>query len=138
MRVLLDSCVLSEIRRVNRNDAVKAAVSPFNAENLFISILSVGEITKGISLLEDGSRKRALAGWLHSLERDHADRILPLDLDTAHTWGEVAAAAQSGRRALSAAGMIVATAHLRSMTRNVDDFSNTGVLRNNSWDSSNG
>ncbi len=142
MKVLLDTCVLSEIRRADGNETVKAAVAAFNAEDLFISVLSVGEITKGISLLEDGPRKRELAEWLHSLERDHADRILPLDLDTAHTWGELAAAAQRAGKALpSVDGLIAATAHrhgLHVMTRNVNDFSATGVLLLNPWNSSNG
>lgn len=142
MRVLLDTCVLSEVWRRQGNPAVKTAVASFAADELFISVLSIAEISKGISLLGDGPRKRELAAWLHSLERDHADRILSLDLETAHIWGELAATAQRSGIALPAVdGLIAATAHrhgLHVMTRNVDDFKVTGVLLLNPWESSHG
>lgn len=142
MRVLLDTCVLSEIRRPKGNAAVKAAVAGIEGTDLFISVLSVAEITKGISLLEEGQRKRELAAWLQTLEHHHADRILPLDLETAHIWGELVAAAQKAGKVLPAVdGLIAATAHrhgLHVMTRNVDDFSATGALLLNPWDASHG
>lgn len=142
MRVLLDTCVLSEIRRPNGNPAVKSAVAGFDAASLFISVLSVADITKGISLLDEGPRKRELAAWLQVLAREYADRILPVDLDTAHIWGELVAAAQRSGIALPTVdGLIAATAlrhGLHVMTSNVNDFSTTGVLLLNPWDSSNG
>lgn len=138
MRVLLDTCVLSDIRRPDGNAAVKASVVALDTDSIFISVLSVAEVTKGISLLPESARKRELTAWLQALERDHADRILPLDLETAHVWGELAAAAQRAGRGLPAVdGLIAATAHrhgLHVMTRNVDDFSFTGVLLVNPWD----
>lgn len=142
MRVLLDTCVISELRRTKGNPTVKAAVAALDAQDIFLSVLTVAEIAKGISLLDAGSRKRELAAWLQALERDHADRILTLDLDTAHIWGELAADAQRGGKPLPAVdGLIAATARrhgLHVMTRNVDDFAATGVLMLNPWDSSHG
>ena len=78
MRVLLDTCVLSEIQRPDGNPAVKNAVSKLNEDDIFISILSIGEIAKGISLLEKGKRKSGLLSWLNRLENDYRDRILDI------------------------------------------------------------
>ncbi|MCC6165036.1 MAG: type II toxin-antitoxin system VapC family toxin [Acidobacteria bacterium] len=143
LRALVDARrVLGGQFTVKGNDAVKAAVAALPAENMFISVLSLAEITKGIPLLDDGPRKRELAAWLQALEEHHTDRILPLDLDTAHIWGELVAAAQKIGKVLPAVdGLIAATAlrhGLHVMTRNVDDFSATGVLLLNPWDSPNG
>ncbi len=141
MRVLLDTCVLSEIRHPKGSPAVKKAVADLDNDDIFVSILSIGEISKGVSLLADGARKRELTAWLRALEHHHADRLLPVDLETAHIWGELTAAAESARpkHTIPAIdGLIAATAHrhgLHVMTRNVDDFKPTGVLLINPWDS---
>ena len=65
MRVLLDTCVLSELRRPKGHPAVRQAVVALDSEDLFVSVISIGEITKGISLLRESPHKRALQNWLH-------------------------------------------------------------------------
>jgi predicted nucleic acid-binding protein len=138
VNVLLDTCVLSEVRRRQGHPAVKKVVASFAAEELFISVLSIAEIAKGVSLLDDGPHRHELTIWLRALELDHADRILPLDLEAAHIWGELTAAAHRAGTALPAVdGLIAATAlrhGLRVMTRNVEDFRITGVLLLNPWE----
>ena len=137
MRVLLDTCVLSELRHPKGDSRVARAVEAFEGEDLFISVLSVGEIGKGITLLKESKNKRALQSWLDTLERDYADRLLPIDRETSRIWGELTAKAQkSGRIVPASDGLIAATAHrygLRVMTRNVADFEPTGVLLINPW-----
>ncbi len=137
MKVLLDTCVLSELRRPNGHPRVRQAVGVLDDENIFLSVISVGEIFKGIALLRESPKKRALETWLQTLERSYADRVLPIDLETSRTWGELTAAAQKAGRALHAAdGLIAATAlrhGLRVMTRNTADFERTGVLLLNPW-----
>lgn len=137
MRVLLDTCVLSEIRHAKGDPAVKGVVAALDADALFISVLSIGEIAKGIARLEAGSRKRELEAWLQAVERYHAPRILPVDLEAARIWGGLSAAAQKTGNPLPAVdGLIAATAirhGLYVMTRNVDDFKATGVLLLNPW-----
>lgn len=86
MRVLLDTCVLSELRRSKGHQGVRRAVEALESEDLFVSVLSVGEITKGITLLKEGRKKRDLQAWLQALERHYADRVLPVDLETSHVW----------------------------------------------------
>ena len=118
---------------------VRQAVHACNEEDMFVSVVSIGEIVKGISLLREGSRKRALEIWLNTLEHDYGDRLLSIDLETSRLWGELTAAAQKAGRTVHATdGLIAATAMrhgLRVMTRNTADFEPTGALILNPWES---
>ena len=137
MRVLLDTCVLSELRHPRGNTGVRRAVDAFDSESLFVSVLSIGEIAKGIALLKESQNKRALQIWLQTLERHYGDRLLPVDLETSRIWGELTASAQRlGRTVPASDGLIAATARrhgLHVMTRNTADFEPTGVLLLNPW-----
>ncbi len=137
MRVLLDTCVLSELRHPKGDAGVRRTVDAFDSESLFVSVLSIGEIAKGIALLKESQNKRALQIWLQMLERHYGDRLLPIDLETSRIWGELTAAAQRvGRTVPAGDGLIAATARrhgLHVMTRNIADFEPTGVLLLNPW-----
>lgn len=137
MRVLLDTCALSELRRPKPNGAVLGAIETLTSEDLFVSVLSIGEIAKGIAVLKEGKKKRALQMWLQTLERQYADRLLPIDLETSRLWGELTAAAQKIGRIIPAAdGLIAATARrhgLHVMTRNTGDFESAGAFVLNPW-----
>jgi len=137
VRVLLDTCVVSELRRPKANPRVRRAVESLNSEDLFLSVISVGEIAKGIALLREAKKKEELDGWMHSLERDYTDRILGVDLETSHIWGELSAEAQKSGKILPATdGLIAATARrhgLHVMTRNTEHFKVTGALLVNPW-----
>ncbi len=137
MRVLLDTCVLSELRQPKGHRGVRRAVDDLDDADLFVSVISVGEIFKGIALLKEGRKKRALEAWLQTLQRNFADRLLSIDLETCRIWGELTAAAQKAGRGVPAAdGLIAATAlrhGLRVMTRNTADFEPTGALLLNPW-----
>lgn len=137
MRVLLDTCVLSEIRRPEGSAAVRDAVAAIADEQLFLSVITLGELTKGIALLGEGKRKTTLKTWLDGLEQDYADRILSIDVETVRLWGESTATARKNGRIVPASdGLIAATAlrhGLRVMTRNVDDFTPMGVMIVNPW-----
>jgi predicted nucleic acid-binding protein len=132
VRVLLDTCVLSEVRHPRCDPGVRRAVSELDEKDLFISVLSVGEIAKGIALLAEGDKKRTLGQWLDTLDRSYGDRLLPVDLETSRIWGELTAAAtKHGRTVPASDGLIAATARrhgLHVMTRNTVDFESTGVL----------
>lgn len=132
MRVLLDTWVLSEVRHPRGNPGVRRAVSELEEKNLFVSVLSIGEIAKGIALLPESQKRRTLQQWLETLERVYGDRLLPVDLETSRIWGELTAAAAKGGRTVPAGdGLIAATARrhgLHVMTRNTADFESTGVL----------
>lgn len=138
MRVLLDTCVLSEIRKADGNPGVRRAVEEILDDDLFVSVISIGEITKGIEFLDDSRRKRDLQSWLQTLERDYASRILSVDREAGHIWGELTAAAQKrGKIVASNDGLIAATARrhgLHIMTRNIADFETTGAMLINPWE----
>ena len=138
MKVLLDTCVLSEIQQAKPNFAVVSYLRTLDAPKAFISAITVGELTKGIELLEPGKRKSGLEGWLGGLEEHYSTRILPIDADIARIWGELLANARRQGIGLPAIdGLIAATAihhGLHLVTRNVSDFSATGVLLINPWE----
>ena len=138
MRVLLDTCVLSELRKPQADAGVRQAVGEIPDDDLFISVISIGEIAKGIALLNESRRKRELQSWLQALERDYADRVLPVDRETAYIWGELTAIARRNGQIVPASdGLIAATTRrhgLHIMTRNVADFVPTGVMLINPWD----
>ncbi|MEE9424174.1 MAG: type II toxin-antitoxin system VapC family toxin [Methylococcales bacterium] len=113
------------------------SIEEIEDECLFVSVISIGEITKGINLLEESHRKRGLNSWLQAIESNYSDRILLIDIETVRIWGELTAKAQkSGKTIAAADGLIAATAichGLHVMTRNVDDFEPSGVLITNPW-----
>jgi toxin FitB len=138
VKVLLDTCAVSELRLPKPDTGVAGAIGELHNEDLFVSAITIGEIVKGVALLQDGQKKRILQSWLRTLERDYGDRLLPVDLETCRMWGELTAAAQKAGRTIPAGdGLIAATARrhgLYIMTRNTADFESTGVPLLNPWE----
>lgn len=138
MRILVDTCVLSEVRRPKANLRVRARFDRLPAESIYLSVVTIGELTKGIEKLRAGKKKSALKTWLDQLIASAGNHILPIDLETAALWGEVSAKAQSrGQQVPPLDGLIAATAiqhGLHLMTRNANDFKPTGVMLINPWD----
>lgn len=138
MRVLIDTCILSELYKPNPYQAVKEAFDAISDEDLFLSVITIGEIRKGITLLENSKRKVDLQNWLNRIEKNYHSRILSIDSEVATIWGEITAIAQRHGVSIAVAdGLISATAlryGLHLMTRNVKDFEKTGVLLMNPWD----
>jgi len=137
VRVLLDTCVLSEIQRPHGDPHVRARVDDIDAGHLFISVITLGELTKGVALLAEGRRKQDLHAWVLGLEQRFADQILVIDQEVARLWGELTARAQErGVQIPASDGLIAATAlrhGLHVMTRNTKHFAATGVLIRDPW-----
>jgi len=137
MRILLDTCALAELRDPRGHPAVKEAVALLRDDELYLSALTVGEISKRIFLLRDGRKKRSLSAWLISLENQFADRILPLEHETAHLWGEISARCQeNGVIVALLEGLLAATAlrhGLHIMTRSTQGFVAMGTLIVDPW-----
>ncbi|WP_437207073.1 type II toxin-antitoxin system VapC family toxin [Planctomicrobium sp. SH664] len=140
MRTLVDTCVLSEVQRRQGNPIVRKRFEALADEDVFLSVLTLGELRKGIDKLKAGAKKRSLTAWFDQLVLTARDRILPVDAETAIIWGEITAKAErKGKTVPSVDGLIAATAlrhGLHLMTRNVADFEATGVLLINPWDDS--
>lgn len=137
MKVLLDTCALAELRLPEGNLSVKSAVREIPADDLYLSVLSVGEVVKGIALLAAGRKKKALSSWLVALETQFGERILGVDVETARIWGELTARAQkTGIIIPGPNGLLAATAlrhGLHVMTRNTRHFEASGALLIDPW-----
>ena len=137
MRCLLDTCVLSELNRAGGSESVREAVAGLSDDEAWLSVVSIGEIVKGVTLLDAGARQRQLRAWLDRLQTHYADRLLPIDVEIADIWGETTARARrEGRTVHMADGLIAATAlrhGLQVMTRNTSDFEPFGVRITNPW-----
>lgn len=138
MRALLDTCVVSELWRKGSSPKVYRRISQLKPEDAYLSVLTIGEITKGIRLLNKGKKKSALLGKLSLLEKEYQDNILDIDIEIARIWGELLAVSQKkGKPVPASDALIAATAKrhgLHVMTRNVSDFENTGAMLLNPWE----
>jgi predicted nucleic acid-binding protein len=137
VKLLLDTCVLSELQKPGGSPAVHAFFAIAPSKSLFLSVISLGEIAKGIALLPDGEKKHVLGAWAAGLSGQFADRILPLDQATAELWGELSAAGKKRGHTIHVPdGQIAATAirhGLHVATRNMEDFMRTGAMVINPW-----
>jgi predicted nucleic acid-binding protein len=138
MRVLLDTNVVSEFRRVSPDPRVVQRVREVRPEDTYLSVITVGELVYGVQRLPAGKKRRALEAWVLALEQSYAPRILAVDSETTHAWGELTATCEAGGKKLPPQdGLIAATAlrnGLHLMTRNVKNFESTGVLVINPWE----
>ena len=129
MSYLLDSNIVSETVRRNPNRAVIAWLDPLPAEALFASVLTLGEIRKGIETATDKRRREKLRLWLeHELPAWFEGRVLPVDLAVADRCGRLLA--EAGRPIPSIDSLLAATAlhhELRLVTRNAGDFDYPGL-----------
>jgi toxin FitB len=135
--ILLDTCVLSELARTDPHPSVLAWMERTPDASLRISVLTVGEIRKGVELLPEGARRDRYDAWLRGLSRTFADRLLPVDERVALQWGAIAARGRRiGRTWPAIDSLLAATAVCHGLTlatRNVDDFAGAGALLVNPW-----
>ena len=129
MSYLLDTNILSETVRRTPNKALIAWLDQLPAEALFVSVLTFGEIRKGIETLTDKGRREKLRLWLeHDLPAWLEGRVLPVDLAVAERWGRLLA--ELGRPVPTIDSLLAATAlhhELRLVTRNSGDFDYPGL-----------
>ncbi|MGH7630467.1 MAG: type II toxin-antitoxin system VapC family toxin [Gemmatimonadales bacterium] len=134
MKYLLDRVVLSEPAKP-RGRANRGAIAWLQAQDpldLAISVLTLGEIRRGVDLLADGRRKRELVEWLSDdLPAQFDRRVLPVCAEVALAWGSLTAVAQRQGRPLHVVdGLLLATAQVHGLavvTRNADDFEQRGI-----------
>ena len=129
MSYLVDTNVLSELRRKIPDTRVTAWFAERPAQRLFLSVLTLGEIRKGIAGVRDTQQQSFLADWLEvELPRFFHDRILPVDAVVAQRWGKLLAAAARPLPVVDSLLAATALSHdLIVVTRNIKDFEHTGV-----------
>ena len=135
MNYLIDTNVLSELRRPQPHPSVLAWFEKHPKRTLYLSVLTLGEIRKGINKLPSGPRREALDNWLEQeLPMYFSGRLLTLDAATADTWGQLCARVQRPLPAID--GLLAATAlqhHMSLVTRNTRDFEGLGLNVVNPW-----
>jgi toxin FitB len=135
---LLDTNCVSELVRLKPEPKVTAWMDAADEALLYLSVLTLGEIRKGLAGLPQGRRRTHLETWLDvELRARFAGRILPIDVAVADRWGLLAAGAKKEGKALSTIdGLIAATALHRNLTvvsRNASDVANVRVQVLNPW-----
>jgi toxin FitB len=139
VRTLLDTNVISELQKVNGSRSVRNFIEELPDEELWLSVVTIGELTKGIARLAAGKRRLELEQWLSSTESLYRQRIVSVDLETARIWGSLAARLEAnGMNIPVTDGLIAATAvqhEMRIATRDTGHYSATGVPLVNPWES---
>ncbi len=135
MSYLIDTNVLSELRRREPDPGVVAWFEERPATTLYLSVLTLGELRKGVEALPKGKRKLKLTDWLDiALPEFFAGRIFSIDAEVANRWGRLLAAAKKPLPAIdSLLGATALTHNLRLVTRNVSDFRHPGLELINPW-----
>jgi predicted nucleic acid-binding protein len=136
---LIDTCIISQLIATKPSLTVIRWLESVPEENCFLSVLTIGELKKGVSKLNlTESKKVSIAKWLEEavIER-FSGRILPVSTEIALKWGELLADSEKKGKVVPAIdGLIAATAMCHALivaTRNVKDFSATKVSLFNPW-----
>jgi len=137
MSYLLDTNVLSEMVRKEPNERVLQWFDKTPDQLLYVSVLTIGEIRKGVEVITDTMRRERVRIWLEKdLPMWFGERILPIDIDVADEWGRLCA--QVGRPLPAIDSLLAATAlhhKLRLVTRNTKDFNYPSLVLINPWES---
>jgi len=133
---LVDTNVLSELRNRKADAKVVAWMQARPRQSLYLSVLSLGEIRKGIEGIADPAFRQTLTDWLNvELPNYFLGRVLGIDAAISDRWGRVQA--RAGRSLPVIDGLLAATAlqhDLTLVTRNVKDFEGLGVQTVNPWE----
>lgn len=138
MRFILDTCVISELVAKRPNPKVVEFIDSLDSDDVYLSVIAIGEITKGVEKLPGSKQKQELYSWLKEdlLARFYA-RVVPLDIDILMEWGLLIAHLESTGITLPAIDSLISatalTHKLTLVTRNADDFKDTGVEIVNPW-----
>ena len=139
MKYLLDTCVISELIKPQPNRSVVSWLQSQTENDLYLSVLTFGEIEKGIEKAANEARKSKLKLWVEEdLKQRFKGRILAIDLDVCTKWGEIQARTELlGKPMPSIDGLIVVSALVNNcimVTRNVKDMQQSGVELFNPWE----
>jgi toxin FitB len=137
MNSLLDTCTFSEYRNKKPNPKVVAWLDAQIEDSLFLSVVTVGELHKGIEKMPASKRKTNLQAWLRTTILRFDKRILPVGLKTIQIWGGLLAELETKGRVLPVLDSLIAATALEHdltvITRNEADFADTGAKVLNIW-----
>ena len=135
---MLDTNVISELIKPKAAAKVTTWIDTTDEELLFLSVLTLGEIRKGVVLLPRSARRTTLEAWLSKdLPLRFSGRILSIDAEVADRWGHLSGLTSSrGANVAVIDGLLAASAiqhNLTLVTRNTKDVAVTGVSLFNPW-----
>lgn len=138
MKYMLDTCVISELVAKEPNPNVVEFVDALDSDDAYLSVITIGEISKGIEKLPKSKRKQELQTWLKDDLLVRFDgKIILLDTNILVEWGILTARLEAKGITMPAMdSLIVATAQARQLilvTRNVKDFEESGIEIENPW-----
>jgi len=138
MSYLLDTCVVSEFAALQPSEKVVSWLEKLNPETVYLSVVTLGEIQKGIEKLPASRRKESLRSWLKDdlLVRFH-DRVLPLEVGEMMTWGALISRVEAKGLPMPLIDSLIAATALHHdlvvVTRDEDDFAPSGAKLLNPW-----
>jgi tRNA(fMet)-specific endonuclease VapC len=139
MKYLLDTCVISELVSKQPNSKVVEFVDALDNDDAYLSVITIGEITKGIEKLPKSKRKQMLHSWLkEDLLVRFSGKIIPIENDVITEWGSLTAKLELVGSLIPAIDSLIAATALAYtlvlVTRNVSDFEGSGVEIVNPWE----
>jgi len=138
MSYLLDTCVVSEFAATQPSEKVVSWLEKLDPETVYLSVVTLGEIQKGIEKLPASKRKESLRSWLKDdlLVRFH-DRVLPLEVGEMMTWGTLISRVEAKGLPMPLIDSLIAATALHHdlvvVTRDEDDFAPSGAKLLNPW-----
>ena len=139
MKYLLDTCVISEIIRPKPSPKVTKWIKSEEENNFYISVLTIGELHKGIEKLAESKRKEELHNWVENdLKERFWNKIIEIDIQVAMMWGKIQGMTERNGRTMPAIDSLIAatgiTHHMTVVTRNTSDMTESGVALLNPWE----
>ena len=139
MNYLLDTCVLSEFIRHQPDERVIQWMDGMDESKLFLSVITIGEIHRGIERLPESRRKNELIAWLNDvLVNRFGRRIVNIDVPSMFLWGSLTVRMESIGKPMSVMDSLIAASALHQnmiiVTRNVTHFQSCGVQVVNPWE----
>lgn len=138
MNYLLDTCLISELAKSDPNKKVVDWVLSENETNFFVSVLTFGELHKGVEKLPESKKKKALRIWVENdLKNRFQNRIIGIDIRVSITWGKIQSiAGKKGKPMPAIDSLIAATGIAHGMivvTRNISDMEQSGADLFDPW-----
>ena len=138
MSYLIDTCCISELVKKKPNPNVVKWFTDRDELSMYLSVITFGELRKGIEKLPDSKKKKELNRWIkEDLNQRFKNRVLSINMEEANKWGELLAASEKNGKPLPAIdSLIAATAQVHDLsvvTRNTQDMEGSEVEVINPW-----
>lgn len=138
MNYLLDTCLISELARLKPDEKVVNWVLNQNETNFYVSVLTFGELHKGVEKLPESKKKEELRIWIEDeLKNRFQNRVIGIDMRVSILWGKIQCLAEKEGKPMPAIDSLIAATgiayDLTVVTRNETDMEQSGVKLFNPW-----